>query len=206
MNWIGPRGERGLVVAEERPGPGLGHRPVDGEHQRRRVAGDRRGDAALDAHAEDAAVAVDDGDDRVAAGGRGRRPVEQQSHLVGGQDRCCRRQRPPVDRRTRFDRSGSARRNPPAPRCDAGAAGLAVEPVRRRTAGEQVVPAAAEQVRPPSPAASLSVPGPPCIASVRRRPRRHSDRPRRRSTAGLSNVRGDLDPVVPGPGQDDPVR
>ena len=35
-----PRGERGLVVAEERPGPGQGHGSVDGEHSQGRVAED----------------------------------------------------------------------------------------------------------------------------------------------------------------------
>ncbi len=68
----GPNVPCAVAVGEEGGRAGLGHGAVDGEHERLFV-GDRVQHALLDAHAQDAAVAIDDGDDRLLAGADGRR-------------------------------------------------------------------------------------------------------------------------------------
>ena len=70
MNWMVREVSGAWSLAKNAPVRASATAPSMANDQRCRVAGDRRGDAALDADAEDAAVAVDDGDDGVVAGGR----------------------------------------------------------------------------------------------------------------------------------------
>ena len=63
-----PRGQRGLIVGEERRRACLRQSAVDRECQVRGIAKNLRSDAGLDAHTEHPAATVHDGDDAILAG------------------------------------------------------------------------------------------------------------------------------------------
>ena len=86
MYWIVREVKRGRVAGEEGGGPRLGEGAVDREDELLGVAGDRRRDVPLDADAQGDAVAVDDGDDRVIAGGGPRGACEQGLDVLGCED------------------------------------------------------------------------------------------------------------------------
>ena len=82
-----PRGERCGVVGELGAGARLGDCAVNREVLERPWRLKIRVDAPFDADAQNRAVAVDDGDDRVVAGGRRRCPGKERADLGRGQGR-----------------------------------------------------------------------------------------------------------------------